>query len=819
MNEDRLAEAIEHAISGSAICFLGAGFSTLAGDSGGTRKVPSSSELTDELWKLANVPPEPGSSLTDIAEFFEANSRGAELAAYLGKRLTFCKPAPVQETILNLPWRAIFTTNFDDIVERALPEDKIQVVSPIRRPNFILTDKIPLYYLHGRALDLSERSGVASLVLSESNYLDVRSKDSDLYAAFVNEIHAASQIFFIGYSVRDTEIASRIVTLGDSLRRKSVVIAKPGQGAVANARLQKFGDIAGIGVEGLAAALEAQAHEPVIRDSGLVFLKAVERPEPVTEVTKGDVDSLILTGEFNRDCFSAQRRKIDPSDVYCVDHTSKIGEILSPKTRGVNRFLITSDIGNGKSTFLGQLTVCAIEDGFSAYIIDSTLIEIYRDVDTILSRKEKCIFIVDDLIRYRNISKYIGERLHDSAILVCTTRDSFGSLKFGRATELLSGAVREVALDRLSADELNSWDQFLERWGYWEQRIEMSPTERVKFLSEDCGAENRSIVVSVFQSSSISKKIANIVDFFLRNNEEHLTPFVAILVASLCQKHVRWDQIVAWLNIDEDGFRSALAKDDIFDFLSPNRNWHLFTSAQLADHIFRRFDLNKDVIVDVYSRIVRETAYSSNDSRSGGDSRENLKELMKFRFLTRLFGEGSDAAKTIEAVYSRLSKVKKIRLNDQFWLQYAMSCMERKDIPDAETYLNTALGLAEKKGMDYDDDQIIDQRIRLLLMKNAQPSYKIKEAEISIALEDLTSSLANPLQTKIYPIRSATYILELLDSKIDEIGRNTMSEIGIVLDTMKSILDDNKQLPKSQRGETSKLREQVRRARLVVQNS
>jgi hypothetical protein len=52
---------------------------------------------------------------------------------------------------------------------------------------------------------------------------------------------------------------------------------------------------------------------------------------------------------------------------------------------------------------------------------------------------------------------------------------------------------------------------------------------------------------------------------------------------------------------------------------------------------------------------VRETAYSSNDPRSGFDSRENLKELMRYRFLTRLFARMENGEKTINAVTTRFA--------------------------------------------------------------------------------------------------------------------------------------------------------------------
>lgn len=291
------------------------------------------------------------------------------------------------------------------------------------------------------------------------------------------------------------------------------------------------------------------------------------------------------------------------------------------------------------------------------------------------------------------------------------------------------------------------------------------------------------------------------------------------MIASLCQKHVRWDQIVTWLGFDEDAFHRSVEKEQVFDFLAGRRKWYSFTSTQLADHIFRNYQFDGTTVIDVYTVIVRETAYSSSDPRSGADSRENLKELMKFRFLTRLFGDGALGGSAIEAVYSRLSKVPKIRLNDQFWLQYAMSCIERRDLDNAETYINTALGIANKKGADYYDDQIIDQRIRLYFLKNSRSNYKLDLTEIQVAIDDLARAIARSNQVLIYPLRSAPYILEFLDEKVEELQAAMKETLSDLLEDMRLVLKANPEMHKAQKGEIRKLGEDVRKAQMVLQGS
>lgn len=821
MEDERLIECIEHALSGSAICFLGAGFSTLARDSSGKLQVPGTFDLTEELWQRAGTPKEEGATLTDLADFFEMNGKIELLRQHLISRLTLTAPSEAQRNVLSLPWRAIFTTNFDDVVERCLNSTRIQVVSPGKSPTYIRTDLTPVYYLHGRALDLIESANDPRIVISESNYLYLKERNADTYASFVNEVHAASQIFFIGYSIKDADVAARILSFGESLRKKSLVVCGEGAGAVAISRLQKFGEVAPIGVEGISReiSLIRQRQPAVIGKPKLTFLRAADRVSMKSEVTKDDVDRLILTGEFDASCFAAQEFGGQPDNLYCVSQTKRIDDVLTSIEKFISRFLITSDIGNGKSTFLAQLTYRATDRGYLVYKITSAIPEIYSDIDQVLASTDRVMFVIDDLIRYRRIAEYIGKRLRAGASVVCATRDNFDSLTYQVASELLSGTVKEIALDALELDQLGAWDKLLERWGYWESRINLNVADRIQFLKTDCSSENRSIVISVFKSSQVSNKIDSIVRYFLNTNVKHMTSFVAILITSLCQKHVQWDQIVSWLRIDEDSFRAALKKEQIFDFLSGRREWYLFTSSQLADHIFRNYEFDRGTLVEVYTTIVRETAYSSSDVRSGQDSKENLKELMKFRFLSRLFGEGANSAGAIESVYSRLSKVPKIRSNDQFWLQYAMSCMEKGDLENAETYINTALGLASKKGAEYYDYQIVDQRVRLLLMKNARQGVKLSVDELQTAIADLSKSLSGNNPMLIYPMRSSTYILNLVDEKIDMLDAGTRSSLLQILNQMRDLLMEVTELPKSQRGETKILRENVRKARLVLQNA
>jgi hypothetical protein len=276
---------------------------------------------------------------------------------------------------------------------------------------------------------------------------------------------------------------------------------------------------------------------------------------------------------------------------------------------------------------------------------------------------------------------------------------------------------------------------------------------------------------------------------------------------------------VSWLDIDESTLKNDLSRSEISALFSNGREWNAFTSAQLAEYILRTkyVEFDRDTLVDVFSTIVLETSESAGDSYLGGEFRENLKELMKFRFLTRLFGEGESAVKLIGAVYSRLSKAHYIRDNPQFWLQYAMSRIEVLDLESAETYLNTALGLAEKRGASYSPFQIIDQRARLFFVKNTSAGKSFKRSEISTAVKDLRGLLEKSSGEITYLYRSVPLIGNFVEMHIDDLTEDMRSDIKNLLSDIDVRGREFSRLPRSQKGETKVLRKAMSDALLPLQ--
>lgn len=180
-------------------------------------------------------------------------------------------------------------------------------------------------------------------------------------------------------------------------------------------------------------------------------------------------------------------------------------------------------------------------------------------------------------------------------------------------------------------------------------------------------------------------------------------------------------------------------------------------------------------------------------------------------------GQG-DKRVLIGRVYKNLSQARRIRENPQFWLQYAMSRIKVGDLTNAESFINTAMGLAKDAGMDYNPFQIRDQRARLFFLKNTH-SLNVSRNEIKISLDDLMDLAKDQSYDIVYTMRSLPIIEDFLETRIDDIEAETRQRISEFVKLLKEKTAGFDRLPRSQRGETRVLRKAMANIELILFNA
>ncbi|UVO36071.1 SIR2 family protein [Bradyrhizobium arachidis] len=182
----------------------------------------------------------------------------ARLASLVSSRLTCKRTTDVQQKISIQPWLRIYTTNFDDVHERALFERSIFVDSYSRDGSVQppTAGRKQIVHLHGYVQETNPTVDPARFVLSLESYADKRLHDSAWLNQFRIDARRASAIFAIGfgYSNQDTHLGNIFLT-DESIRSKTAIITHSKAALSTVERLSSFGTVFRDGAEGVSSHL------------------------------------------------------------------------------------------------------------------------------------------------------------------------------------------------------------------------------------------------------------------------------------------------------------------------------------------------------------------------------------------------------------------------------------------------------------------------------------------------------------------------------------------------------------------------------------
>lgn len=197
-----LRQALE---SGECVLFVGAGIGGSLFDNDG-KPLPCASQLATEMADFFEIDAEGSTDLTKISQVVEIRKRGRkELIAFLQKRFADITPNDDVRWLSTRPWRAVFTTNYENGIERAyeLNPHTIQnplvatVTAEVGTINPMI--EVPVYHLHGALFGVHE----PRVVITENDYAVFRERRKMLFDLLKKEL-LTSTILYIGYSHNDS---------------------------------------------------------------------------------------------------------------------------------------------------------------------------------------------------------------------------------------------------------------------------------------------------------------------------------------------------------------------------------------------------------------------------------------------------------------------------------------------------------------------------------------------------------------------------------------------------------------------------------------
>ncbi len=189
--------------SEQCVLFVGAGIGRYVQSPQGNNG-PSGPELATELAAHFKIETDGPLDLSKMAEVVEIRHGRTELEVFLRGRLAGLEPDENLRWIFSRRWRAIFTTNYDFVIERAYELNP----TPPQTPRIISVTSelvtldarfdVPIYHLHGTLFGPS----APTIVITRADYAKFREKRRMLFELL--KLHFATSTFlYLGYSHND----------------------------------------------------------------------------------------------------------------------------------------------------------------------------------------------------------------------------------------------------------------------------------------------------------------------------------------------------------------------------------------------------------------------------------------------------------------------------------------------------------------------------------------------------------------------------------------------------------------------------------------
>jgi SIR2-like domain len=298
----RFPALVEELKSGDVTLFAGAGLSSNAG-------LPLWRELMLPLANELGLDPE--ADPTTIAQYYsDAHVQGRYLLnSHIVRQLRTVRPkfSFIHMLIKELPLRAIVTTNFDNLIERALARDP-------ERPHRVIISDEDLSYHSDRDLPVIKANGCIarpeSLVLTVQDF-ESYAERRPVLTGYLKNLMATSTLLFLGTSLREpafgafnTEVLHHL-----SLHRRAFY------SVVSNTNKYEAGDFRERGIE----LIDLEAQQDEIGDALTDFLESLvrlarPRPRSIHEVRVREPGYLNL---INSRLGSGLSLQVDPDH---IDH-------------------------------------------------------------------------------------------------------------------------------------------------------------------------------------------------------------------------------------------------------------------------------------------------------------------------------------------------------------------------------------------------------------------------------------------------------------------------------------------------------------------
>jgi len=656
----------------------------------------SGKQIADYFSTLAGLPASVG--LEELSEEVLRLHGVDFLLGEMKHEFTASSIAHFQEEIALIPWKRIYTTNYDNVIETAFASrgKALHSVTLSDQIRDFPKDQPICVHLNGYIGKVNRSNLLSEIKLTETSYLTTEVADSKWATLFRQDLAAAEAVYYLGYSLWDLDI-KRILFEDSQLRAKSYFAVGQAPTQALAKKIERFGMNMGLG----AAEMIGQIRSTVVTDADRLVpsYHALEQysPEPSSEEVKDkDVFDLLLYGRVNQGfLWRSSRAEIS----YCLprEASKRVIEAILQQPR---QFVLHSHLGNGKSLALSLISAQAYDAGFKVFKLVKHSESILVEIEQALATQGRLLFVVDNYPDWMNALAFIGSHRHSRMSIVLSARSATHAALLPKLLEVLHSAeTLELPLDRLSEAESTAAVGFLSRYGMWAGRSTWSDKRKVEFLTGTCKGSWQNLLLKLLESPDIGQRLAVIIDA-INSNAPFGDVLVKIVILTVSGYPLSTNDLadVCGVQVLESAFRRSEAIKELVDF---SKGEISFRSAIAGEYLLQNIADPKSVVKNLIAILKRldDPAFAAPQYFA------MFKSLIRYSNMQRLLPNATEGRLAMY-VYENVKTLKHCEEQPLFWLQYAVACTSQNEFGRADTYFSNAYAYAKR--LDWFDTYQID---------------------------------------------------------------------------------------------------------------
>ncbi|MHB8204975.1 MAG: SIR2 family protein [Desulfomonilaceae bacterium] len=747
-----IQKGIEEAIEGEGILFVGAGFSRGAVNLRG-EPLKSGREFAAHL--AVESGSDEDSSLEDAAEAYIENFGEDALINEIKAEYSVSSVQQYHREIATIPWKRIYTTNYDNVVETAFRLERKQLTPITLDADMFKTPKRQTLCIHFNGyVDSINRDKIWNeLKLTDSSYVTASIADTAWGMLFRQDIRLARVVFFVGYSLFDLDV-KRMLSQSDLLKNKCFFYVGTSPKKASKDRASRFGTVIMDSTQEFATILNMVKASHLPRSDKTLSLMSVREyftPDSGMAITDKSFFDLLVYGTRNDELI---RESIQTGKTFYLER-GLVRELFERVSNGHRVFAVCSDLGNGKSLILEGLRMLAIERGYRVFDLCEHNDGVHEELETIAKIDGKVLLIVEEYQHWLDEIRVFTTNATDQTVLVATARNAIHDVVFDDfVSSTGSQDVCEINVDTLTDHEIEWIANALDEYGLWGAMAGIPQWQKHRFLSNKCRKQFHAILLKLFDAPHIERRLSSITEKLRKSGDDYKV-FLSILILTLLNHTPTLDMLTDIWGTNVTG-KPSFRKDPLIkEFVSFDYYSMLVRSPIAAEYLLKK-SVDVGTLIPVLIKMIEQVNKGARNNRSYYDI---FKSLTMFSNLQLLLPERGFRSAVIR-YYESIKNLPNCKQNYHFWLQYAIATLVIKELSQSEKYFETAYSLARQGNKD--TYKIDNHYARFLMVQGTE------QEDCSKAMENFRNTrsiITRQIQDdrRHYPYSVATLYKDLID--------------------------------------------------------